>query len=434
MKNAQKPLYSADLERAVLCSLIIDPKQINAVLEHIGDPAVFYVSKNRDIFKTMLRLYEKHQHFDLVTLAEASDNGLVQYIAELTNETATSAYAEQYAVKLHDFYIRREIQKACSEGLKIISDNADTGAAEIAASVDSLMLAATQKIKNVSASDMDILAVERYKKYLSDAAKGRVFEGFRTGFADLDYLIEGLGYSESIVLAARPSMGKTALALNVARHVAGQGIPVIVFSLEMRKERVADRFLCAEAMINSRSYRNRTLSVETVGNLEDAMEKLMALPIKIVDGTTTTADIKSIVAREVSKKGPLLVIIDFLTLLADKRAANTNAHEHYGGIAKKIQFMAREFNVPIMLLAQLNREVERRTVKKPVLSDLRESGNIEEAADKVLFIYRDDYYNENSNEKGIAEIICAKNRDGETGAVKLAWQPEYVRFANLAYG
>jgi len=381
----------------------------------------------------MLKLYEKHQHFDPVMLVEESGDGMAEYIAELMNETATSAYAEQYASKLHDLYIRRELHKACSEGLKIVSDDTETSAAEIAASVDSLILTASKKIKSVSTSGMDTLAIERYKKYLSDSTKGKVFEGFRTGYTDLDYLIEGLGFSESIILAARPSMGKTALALNICRNVAGQGFPVIVFSLEMRKERVADRFLCAEAMVNSRDYRNRALSDNAVDDLEYAMERLIAMPIKIMDGTITTADIKSIVAREVSKRWPLLVIVDFLTLIADKRGANTSAHEHYGGIAKKIQFMAREFNVPIMLLAQLNREVERRTVKKPVLSDLRESGNIEEAADKVLFIYRDEYYNENSTDRGIAEIICAKNRDGETGVVKLAWQPNYVRFANLAY-
>jgi len=426
----EKALYSADLERALLCVLIIDPKQLNAVLEYVNTPDVFYVPKNRAVFEAMLKLYERHQHFDLVMLANEVKDAV--YVAELTNEAVISAYAVDHAANLYDLYVRRELRRACEKSIELISSNSES-VADTVAGVDALILAATKKIKNTGIMDMETLAAERFQKYISDAAKGKAFEGFRTEFIDLDYLIEGLGLGENIILAARPSMGKTALALNIARNVAGQGVPVVIFSLEMRKERVADRFLCAEAGINSRDYRNRQLTEEALDKLEEALNKLIDLPIKIIDGTITTADIKSIIAREVSKKWPLLVIIDFLTLIADKRLANASAHEHFGGIAKKIQFMAREFNVPIMLLAQLNREVEKRSIKKPVLSDLRESGNIEEAADKVLFIYRDDYYNEESKDKGIAEIICAKNKDGETGTVKLAWQPKYIRFSNLAY-
>jgi len=426
----EKALYSADLERAVLCALIIDPKKLNDVLEHISDPVVFYVSKNQLVYKAMLNLYEKHQYFDLVMLADEVKDPV--YVAELTNMAITSAHAVDHAAKLYDLYVRRELRKACEKSIELISNN-DESLADTVASVDALVMTAAKKIKNTEIADMETLAAERFRKYVSDAAKGKVFEGFRTGFVDLDYLVEGFGLGENIILAARPSMGKTALALNIARNVAGSGIPVIIFSLEMRKERVADRLLCAEAGIDSRDYRNRILTDESLKRLEAALNKLIDLPIKIVDGTITTADIKSVIAREANKKWPLLVVIDFLTLIADKRTANMSAHEHFGGIAKKIQFMAREFNIPIMLLAQLNREVEKRSEKKPFLSDLRESGNIEEAADKDLFIYRDDYYNEDSKDKGIAEIICAKNRDGEIGTVKLAWQPKYVKFLNLAY-
>lgn len=417
-------MYNIETEKALLGAILIDDRQLDVVLEHINTPEAFYKELHQKIFSVILELKNKNQMPDLVTVADRFPEA-VDYIASLASSVVTSAHAENYARQIADRYLRRKLFRACQDGAKIATDEELT-AIEAAAEIDSLILKAG-KTNNIKNANLEILVMQRYNKYLEDVQKGTHFEGLQTGFKDLDNLIDGFGLGENIILAARPSMGKTALALNIALNVAGKGIPVMFFTLEQSKERLTDRLMAMKAGISAKRMRLRLLYEAEMERLETAYNELTELPIKIFEGSMNTSQIRSALARQ---KGKYLAVIDFLTLLTD--LPTLTAHERYGTIAKKIQNMALEFNVPILTLAQLSRKVEERQNKRPILSDLRESGNIEEAADKVLFIYRDEYYNANTEKKGIAEIICAKNRDGEIGTEELVWRPEVLRFGNLS--
>ena len=420
-------MHNIETEKALLGSLLIDEKQFNLVTEHITTPEAFHDQRNKQIFQAMLNIKNKNQVIDLVTVADELPDQM-QYIAELTNVTVTSSHAEDYARQIQDKHLRRELYRACQDGAKLAQEN---GAKDAAAEIDSLFLKATSGLSTNKMMTAAELAEARFRRYIEDCANEKYFYGLPTGFADLDSLIDGLGCGENIILAARPSMGKTALGLNVAINVAKKGKEVDFFSLEMSKERVMDRLLCMEAQVPAKKMRLRQLNDEQMAKLEKAYSVVYNLPMRIHDGSMNTTQIRSALARR-AKPGESLAIVDFLTLLTD--LPTLSAHERYGSIAKAMQNMAIEFNIPVMTLAQLSRKVEERTNKRPIQSDLRESGNIEEAADKVIFIYREEYYNPDSQNKGVAEIICEKNRDGETGVVKMTWRPEVLRFGNLARG
>ena len=419
-------MHNIETEKALIGSLLIDEKQFDLATEHITTPDAFHDGRNKQVFQAMLNIKNKNQTIDLVTVADELPD-LMQYIAELTNTTVTSSNAEQYAKQIQDKHLRRELYRACQEGVKLAQNG--SGAREVAAEIDSIFLKATSGLSTNKMMTASELAEARFRKYLEDYANEKYFYGLPTGFVDLDNLIDGLGCGENIILAARPSMGKTALALNIALNVAKKGKEVDFFSLEMSKERVMDRLLCMEAQVPAKRMRLRQLNDEQMAKLEKAYSVIYNLPIRIHDGSMNTTQIRSALARR-AKPGESLAIVDFLTLLTD--LPTLSAHERYGSVAKNMQNMAIEFNIPVMTLAQLSRKVEERTNKRPIQSDLRESGNIEEAADKIIFIYRDEYYNPDSRDAGIAEVICEKNRDGETGVVKLTWRPEVLRFGNLA--
>ena len=417
--------HNLETEKALLGSILIDEAQFDIILEYVHTPEMFYNDTNKEIFAVMLALKNNRQTIDLITVADKMP-GAVEYIATLTNYTVTSAHAGDYAKQVADKHLRRELFRACEEGKRIALDETECTANDAASAIGALIMKASRGL-NISGAGIDTLTTARFEKYLQDAEQGVHWEGIKTGFVDIDEYFDGFALGENIILAARPSMGKTALALNIASNAAKAGVQVSFFSMEMSKERLADRLLCAEAQVDAKRMRTRKLTEAEVFRLEEAYNTLLELPIHIYDGSMNTAQIRSSLAR-VQGKG--LAVIDFLTLLTDH--PTLSAHERYGTIAKTIQSMAAAFKMPILTLAQLNRKVEDRQDKHPMLSDLRESGNLEEAADKVIFIYRDDYYS--GKNKGVAEIICAKNRDGETGAVELTWRPEVLRFGNMAKG
>ena len=422
--------HNIETEKALLGCILIDDAQLDYITEHVSTPDAFHNELNQQIFQAMLNIRQQKQTVDIVTVADKLPDHAA-YIAELTNIAVTSVNAENYAKQVRDKHFRRELFRACQQGAKEAVSIEHESAEQAAAAIDSLLLKATGGITTNKMMTAAELAGLRFNKYLDDAGAGSHFYGIQTGYKDVDALIDGLGYGESIIIAARPSMGKTALALNITLYAAKQGHPVDFFSLEMSKERVMDRLLCMEAKISAKRMRLRTLKGEEIGELERAHEMIRELPIRIYDGTMNTAQIRSALARKATP-GKSLAVIDFLTLVND--LPTLSAHERYGTIAKQMQGMAMEFYIPVVTLAQLNRKVEERSNKRPINSDLRESGNIEEAADKVIFIYRDDYYNPESKDKGVAEIICAKNRDGETGYEKLAWLPEMLRFEDMYKG
>lgn len=420
-------IYNIETEKALLCSILVEPKVIDDVIEYVDEPECFYDSLHQKVFKAILSLYEKSEAIDLVTVVNEVGERYAVVIAELMDTVATSVNAVSYAKQVKEQYVLRKLREACSSGLEMIKKQ-ESPVDDIASAIDTNIMMAVKGLTSYDALPISELVYQRFCKYHEDVGNGYKYEGIPTGFIDLDRLIDGFGLSENIIIAARPSMGKTALALNIARNVAEREVPVMFFSLEMKKERLVDRLLCAEAGVSPKAYRYRLLRDSDTHRLSGAMESLAKLPIEIMDGSMNTSHIRAAISRAIKKNRKMLVFIDFLTLLTDY--PNLKAHERYGSIAKKVQRMAIEFNIPIVMLAQLNRKVEERSDKRPILSDLRESGNLEEAADKVIFIYRDEYYT--GENKGIAEIITAKNRDGETGTVELSWTPQLMQFRNMA--
>ncbi len=421
--------HSDELERAVLGAIIIDENKFDTASEFITVDS-FYSTKNQQIYKIMTELKAKREAIDPVILMDKLGEDYADYIAFLMNSVVTSANVEQHANELQQKHVMRELFRACQEGINIACNIKEHSAIEAVSKIDTLILNATKLISTSSITNIGDIAGERFNKYHIDEEKGYSFEGYSSGYIDLDEIIDGFALGESTIIAARPSMGKTSLGLNVALNVAKKQIPVMLFSLEQNEEGITDRLLCIEAQVDNKRYRRRTLEEAEKKRLSNAYVNLLQLPIKIVDGSMNTSQVRSFVSKELRRNRDLLVISDYLTLFTD--LPNLSAHERYGYIAKRMQDMAKEFRIPFITLAQLNRQLEQRQNKRPVLSDLRESGNIEEAADKVLFIYRDDYYNPNTDKHGIAEIVCAKYRDGETGTVELYWKPEHYRFMNLA--
>jgi len=370
----------------------------------------------------------KNETIDPVILMDKLGVEYAEYIALLMNEVITSAYAEQHAKELQQKHAMRELFRACQDGIKIACS--ENNATDAISKIDTMIMNATKHITTSRLTEIMYIAEKRFSKYHEDEARGKSFDGYPSGYIELDKKISGFALGESTIIAARPSMGKTSYALNITLNIAKKGIPVLFFTLEQNEEGITDRLLCIEGKINNKRYRNRRLDETEKNSLGKAYSRLIQLPIKIVDGSINTSQMRSFVARELRESKDLLVISDFLTLFTDY--PQLSAHERYGYVAKRIQSMAKEFKIPFITLAQLNRQLEQRNNKKPILSDLRESGNIEEAADKVLFLYRDEYYNPDTKDTNIAEVLCAKNRDGETGLIKLLWQPEYYKFANLA--
>jgi len=423
-------IHSVDTEKALLGCILVDDGQFDAVLEYISTPGAFHNELHRQIFQVMLNMRQQKQTIDIVTVADRLPDHAA-YIAEMTNAVASTANVANYAAQLRDKFHRREIYRACQQGVNAAISMEHESAEQVAAAVDSLLLKATAGITTNRMMTALELSMLRIKKYMDDLEQGRHFYGIQTGYHDVDALIDGFGFGESIIIAARPSMGKTALALNIVLNAAKDGHPVDFFSLEMSKDRVMDRLLCMEGRVNAKRMRLRKLNTEETRRLEQASGVIAELPIRIYDGSMNTAQIRSALARRATP-GESMAVVDFLTLVSD--LPTLSAHERYGTIAKQLQSMATEFYIPVVVLAQLNRKVEERKEKKPINSDLRESGNIEEAADKVIFIYRDDYYNPESKDKGVAEIICAKNRDGETGYERLTWRPEVLRFEDMYKG
>ena len=417
--------HSPETEKALLGAIMVDDRQFDVILEYVNTPEAFKSEINSKIFAAMLDLKQKKQNIDLVTVVDRIPDA-TEYIATLTSSVVTSAHAEDYARQVADRHLRRQIFRACEESKKILLDEGRS-ASEAATEVDAIIGKAGRSY-TLSGANLGELTTQRFNKYMEDAEMGIYWEGVKTGFKDLDELIDGLALGETVIIAARPSMGKTALALNVGLNAAKQGVSVHFFSMEMSKERITDRLLCMEAEVNAKRMRTRDLHEGEIARLEDAYNTLANLPVKIYDGSMNTAQIRSALART---EGKSMAIVDFLTLLTDH--SNLSAHERYGAIIKSLQGMATEFNMPVVVLAQLNRKAEESSGARPSLSHLRESGNIEEAADKVLFIYREDYYNAATEKKGVAEIICSKNRDGEIGKAELSWRPEVLRFGNLSY-
>lgn len=430
--------HSVTAEQAVIGSMLIDSRCIPDVIEKLRG-SEFYIQQNRDIFETVYSMFSYGQTIDPITVLdqmkvrgvykETSDD----YIAELMRITPTAANVLEYCSIVSDRALLRNLATAADE----INDLVYSGSGE----AESMLEAAERKIyalrngRNVGGLMPISTVVQSVYENLSEAASsGSKIPGLPTGLPDLDRNILGLNKGELILIAARPGMGKTSIALNIAMHVAKNiDKTVAVFSLEMSREQLVSRLLAGEGLVPSQNMLTGQLNTEEWRRIAAAAQVLSATDMRIDDNPTLSVSDMNAQCRRVNNLG--LVVIDYLQLMqsagGDTRSyAGENRQQVVSDMSRMLKIMAKELNVPVICLSQLSRASEGRPNKRPVLSDLRESGAIEQDADVVIGLYRDGYYNAESDNPNLAEAIILKNRKGQTGTVNLTWLPEYTTFAS----
>ena len=420
---------AVEAEQAVIGSMLIDPSCIPEVIELLR-PEDFYAEENRRIFETIFSMFTDSVRIDAVTvLNELKMNGLYDdaggraYLAQLMDVTP-----REYAHIIRDKSMLREIAAAGADIQAIAYEGAGE-ASDIAEVAEQKIYAVRhgREVQGLSPIKSIIMDVYNRLDELSQSESG--LPGLPTGFHDLDRRLTGLNKSDLILIAARPGMGKTAFALNVALYAAKHtNKDVVLFQLEMSKDQLASRLLSQEAVIDSQKLKTGDLEPEDWTKMARAANVLAKTHIYVDDNPAiTVAEIKAKCRRLGDNLG--LICIDYLQLMQSGKRNESRVNE-IGEISRAMKIMAKELNVPVICLSQLSRAVEKREDKRPMLSDLRESGAIEQDADIVLFIYRDDYYDDESEEKNNAEVIIAKNRHGATGSVFLQWIGQYTTFYN----
>ena len=433
------PPHDVDAEQAVLGSMLTDKDAVISAVEKLK-PEDFYREDNKAIYQAILNLYTKNEPIDLITVkAELVDEGVfdrvggLEYLAELPNKVPTTANVDKYITIVEEKSVLRQLIQTSNDLISLgYSETED---------IDSIMDMAERKVFDLSQSknakgytELKDVLVESFallEQLYND--KGSV-TGVPTGFIDLDNKTAGLHNSDFIIVAARPAMGKSAFAINIATYAAVKGrVPVAIFNLEMSKEQIGNRILCSEALVDSNKVRTGQIEDEDWMKLAATLGELTDAPIYIDDtaGLNIT-EIRAKCRKLKMEKNIGLVVIDYLQLISGSNNKKIGSREQeIAEISRSLKILAKELDIPVIALSQLSRSAEKREDKRPMLSDLRESGSIEQDADIVMFLYRDDYYNEDSEKKNVAEVIIAKQRSGSTGTVELAWLPSYTKFANL---
>jgi len=433
--------HSLEAEQAVLGAMLIDASCIKEVMDKLR-PDDFYLKQNRDIFETIQSMFLYSKPVDGVTVAnEMEVNGTYDpnttrnYLVQLLETTPTSANVLEYADIVRDKSLMREVRRAAENISRMVDDG--TGGAS------SVLDAAEQGIYAVrrgrSAQGMERIGtvLQGLLDHLNElsASGGKTLPGLSTGLSAVDNKISGLNKSDLVLLAARPGMGKTSFALNLVLNVAkATNKAVAVFSLEMSKQQLVTRILSSESLVELKRLVTGNLRESDWMKIADAASNLSRLDIQIDDNPLLTVADMNAKCRRIENLG--FVVIDYLQLMTSaggKSYSGENRQQAVSDISRMLKIMAKELQVPVLCLSQLSRANEKREDKRPMLSDLRESGAIEQDADIVMFLYRDDYYNEDSEKHNIAECIIAKNRHGETGKVELRWMPEYTTFSTLEW-
>jgi len=431
------PPQNIEAERSVLGSILLDPEAIFKVADwlRIDD---FYEKRHRLIYQAILTLFERRQPVDILTLTNQLEDqknleeiGGAAYLSSLINNVPTAFHIVDYAKIISSKAILRRLISAAGE-IASLAYKTELSSEEIIDKAEQVLFAVAKNLnKQNFTSITEILnkAFERIDEVHKDKGKLR---GLPTGFNDLDNLLAGLQKSDLIILAARPSMGKTSLALNIALNVAiNQKVPVGIFSLEMSKEQLVDRLLCGEASVDSWKLRTGNLGEDDFPRLGEAIARLSEAPIFIDDSPIANVfDIRTKARRLQAENGLGLIIIDYLQLMEGGKNHDGRVQE-ISEISRALKALARELDVPVIAISQLSRAVEQRPSKIPQLSDLRESGSIEQDADVVAFIYREDYYEEDSEKKNIADILIKKHRNGPTGHIELYFEASQMKFYNL---
>ena len=436
---AKQVPHSLEAEQAVLGSVLIDSRCLTEIIG-IVRPEDFYLQQNREIYETIYTMFNFSESIDPVTVLEKMrqlgvhhDNSR-DYIMQLMEITPTAANAVRYANIVKDKATLRGLSDASVDISKMVQEQVGT--------TGEILEAAEKKIfalrKGERGDSLEHIGVTLHKVFdhLTELSRSdSAIPGMSTGLRDLDKKINGLNKSDLLLVAARPAMGKSAFALNLALNVAKKYQKTVAFfSLEMSREQLAMRLLAIESFVDGQKMATGKLTEDEWSKLSMASVSLSQTDIRIDDNPAITVAEMNAKCRRVENLG--LVVIDYLQLMNGSGYGKSSGESRVNvvsDISRSLKIMAKELNVPVICLSQLSRGPESRTDKRPMLSDLRESGAIEQDADEVLFLYRDEYYNENTEDKGIAECIVSKNRHGEVGTVKLQWIPQYQTFNNLEW-
>jgi replicative DNA helicase len=429
--------YSQLAEQSVLGALIKNKDVLPSAAQLISGED-FYIPAHKEIYESVMLLFAENTPIDVITLSEKlklrgtfDKIGGVAYLVELVESVPTAANFKYYAnIVAEKALLRRlinaseDISKASYAGEEEVSAILDLAEQKVFEILEKRKLQGFTKINEVLSINYEHL------NRLADGKESII--GIPTGFSALDKILGGLHNGNLIIVAARPAMGKTSFALNIATNAARKSkLPIAVFSLEMSKEELTNRIWSGESLVDLYNLQRGELRDEEWVMLADGMDSLNEVPIYIDDGGgTSVTDMRSKCRRLKREKGLGLIIIDHMQLMQGTRR-NENRQQEISDISRMMKLMAKDLGVPVVVLSQLSRGVESRTEKRPVLSDLRESGAIEQDADVVMLLYREDYYNKEAEKPGVAEVIIAKHRNGATGMVELKWQPEYTKFVTL---
>ncbi|NBU33225.1 replicative DNA helicase [bacterium] len=434
------PPQSLEAEASLLGSLLIDTDAIVKIADIIA-PDDFYDERHRYIYEAALALYDKHSPIDILTLTDQLKNkelleivGGASYVTELTNFVPTAAHVEQYASIVSTKAMRRKLIKA-SQDITAYSYDEARGFKELVEEAEARLFEVSQKHIGQDIISLDTILSDSFDRLDElHRDKGKI-RGVPTGYRDLDNILAGWQRSDLVILAARPSMGKTALSLNFAHNVALKAdMPVIFFSMEMSKEQLVDRLLAAEAGVDAWNLRTGNLTDSDFEKISLAMGTLSQAKMFIDDTPgITVSDLRTKARREAHKHDIGLIVVDYLQLMSggSRFSGDGNRVQEISEISRGLKSIARELNVPVIALSQLSRSVESRSPQIPQLADLRESGSIEQDADVVAFIYREEYYNPESERRGITDIFIKKHRNGPTGHVELFFDKEKQRFKSI---
>ncbi|MGM9552795.1 MAG: replicative DNA helicase [Faecousia sp.] len=431
--------HSLEAEQSVLGSMLIDSRCVNDVIGMVR-PGDFYLQTNRDIYETIYEMFSYSQVIDPVTVLDKmrergvyDEQNSTKYIMQLMEVTPTAANVKQYAQIVKDKALLRSLTEAASSIIETVYDGSGS-AQDMLEAAEKQIYALRRGNTNDSLEHVGTIVLKVFDRLTELSEAGSDISGISTGLHDLDKALSGLNKTDLMLLAGRPGMGKTSLGLNIALNVAKKypKRTVAFFSLEMSKQQLVTRLLANESFIDNKKLTTGKLSVEEWSKLGIASSAISQTDLRVDDNPSITVAEMNAKCRRIDDLA--LVVIDYLQLMTSSGAKNTyggeNRQQVVSDISRSLKIMAKELNVPVLCLSQLSRANESRQDKRPMLSDLRESGAIEQDADEVLFIYREDYYNKETEKQNIAECIIAKNRHGETGTVELQWLPQFTTFAD----
>lgn len=438
MELGRIPPHDIEAEQAIIGSMLTDKDAVIAAVEVLQEQD-FYREDNKIIYSAILNLYNRAEPIDIITLKSELKSmgkfeavGGLEYIVQLPDKVPTTSNVEQYIKIVEEKSMLRALIKTADELITLGYDPTQE-VEQVIDTAEKKIFQVMQKKNQKGYSSIKDILVDTFTQLEQLYNQKESITGVPTGFVDLDYRTSGLHNSDLILVAARPAMGKSAFALNIATNAAVRAkVPVAIFSLEMSKEQMTNRILCSEAMVDSAKVRTGKIDDDEWAKLAATSGELSEAGIYIDDTPgISIMEIRAKCRKMKLEKNIGLVVIDYLQLVQGSNKKGGSREQEIAEISRSLKILAKEIDVPVIALSQLSRAPEQRMDHRPMLSDLRESGSIEQDADIVMFLYRDDYYNEDTEKKNIAEVIIAKHRSGATGTVELLWLANYTKFANI---